>query len=134
MRFPGAAGVAALALGLAGCAPGAGGVLRDLYGGAPPANVRVVHFQADTLGMDPSFAWELAPIDEGYLRKLVEGNGLIAPPEGESIPSSGYGWPAWWDAGRIEALPERHHNDASGLRRIYVDRENDRIYVEFVGT
>ncbi len=117
-----------------GCGPSSGGTLEGLYGSAPPSRVKVIQFQADTLGMDPSFAWELAPIDEAYLKTLVKDNAMVAPPDGESIPSAGYDWPDWWETERIEALPERYHNDASGLRRIWVDRENDRLYIEFVGT
>lgn len=118
----------------AGCAPAAGTVLNDLYKAPLPARVKVVHYRADTMGMDPSFAWELAPIDEAYLKKLITGGGLKAPPAGERPSSANYRWPAWWNTQRVEALPECYFDDSGGLRRVWVDRKNNRLFVEFVGT
>jgi len=86
------------------------------------------------MGMDPSFAWVLSPIDDAYLKQMIKATGLKAPAAGQRPSSARYGFPRWWSHDRIEALPEVYFDDGQGLRRIWVDRENDRLYVEFVGT
>ncbi|MEW4568730.1 hypothetical protein AB1L88_12765 [Tautonia sp. JC769] len=124
-------------LACAGCGPSRGeaiGPLEGLFGAAPPATVRIVHYYGESRGMDPSFAWVLEPIDNAYLNRLIAARGLAAPPPGDRPMSARYAFPSWWDHDRIEALPEVYFDDSPGLSRIWVDRPNGRLYIEFVGT
>jgi hypothetical protein len=118
----------------AGCGESGEEPLAGLYGEAPPAGVSTVRYYGESMGMDPSFAWVLEPIDNAYLKRLVASQGLKAPPAGVRPSSARYAFPSWWDHDRIEALPEVYFDDSQGLRRIWVDREDDRLYIEFVGT
>jgi hypothetical protein len=127
-------GAAVVCVLIAGCGHSPRSVLDDLYNAAPPSNVRVVHFESDAMGMDPSFAWELAPIDDAYLKKVIGAAGLKAPAPGVRPASTNHSWPAWWNAKLIEALPECYFDDANGLRRIWVDRKGNRLFIEFAGT
>lgn len=121
---------------LAGCVRPPASTLEGLYGAAPPANVRVVHYYGEAFGMDPTFAWVLSPVDDAYLKTLIGARGLKAPAAGTRPPDARYNFPGWWDHDRIEALPEVYFNDAGegGLRRIWVDRKRGLMYIEFIGT
>ncbi|WP_165232017.1 hypothetical protein [Aquisphaera insulae] len=109
-------------------------VLQGLYGAPPPPAVKIVHFYGDRFGMDPSFAWVLSPVDDTYLKTLIKTKGLKTPAPGEKPTMVRYGFPSWWDHDRIEALSELYFDDNEGLRRIWVDRDGGRLYVEFIGT
>ncbi|WP_169978388.1 hypothetical protein [Tautonia rosea] len=108
--------------------------LEGLFGEATPATVRIVHYHGETWGMDPSFAWVLQPIDNAYLKRLIAAKGLQTPPAGDRPASVRYAFPSWWDHDRIEALPEVYFDDSQGLRRIWVDRSNNQLFIEFIGT
>lgn len=119
---------------LPGCARPATETLEGLYGEAPPADVKILHYYGEGIGLDPTFAWVLSPIDDAYLKRLIQNKSLKAPPAGDRPPPARYAFPHWWDYDQIEALPEVYFNDGEGLRRIWVDRKRGRLYIEFIGT
>ena len=100
----------------------------------PPESVKITNFSADILFLDPSFAWELSPIDEALLKSLIEKNQLKTSSVGETIPASGTTWKlSWWDQKRLDSLPEAYFDDSSNGLRIWVDRTKNRLYIEFAG-
>ncbi len=112
--------------------PPPGEVMKSLFGVDIPANVKVVHYKADILFLDPSFAWELAPIDTTFLKAILA-NGFQKTVAGETLPCVSGNWPAWWKSKEIEALPESYSEDSSNGRHIWVDRPNNRLFLEFSG-
>jgi hypothetical protein len=125
--------ILALATTTTACGPSPGVVLQNEFKTSLPKGVRVVHYRADTLGMDPSFAWELAPIDEAFLTSLVTGGGLTRATPDNPAARTTYSWPAWWADDRLHALPEIYHAEGSALKRVFVDRERNRLFIEFLG-
>ena len=110
------------------------GTLADLFGARPPASVQVVNYKADILFLDPSFAWELAPIDDPFLQAMIAARKLMAPVQGEPAPSSGMTWNLrWWDQQALDRLSEVYYNDDSNGLRVWVDRQKDRMFIEFAG-
>lgn len=132
-RFRSLVVILALAAATSACSPAPDVVIKNEFNATLPKTVRVVHYKADTLGMDPSFAWELAPIDEVFLKSLVTGGGLARATPDKPAAQTTYSWPGWWDDERLHALPEVYHAENSALKRVFVDRENNRLYVEFLG-
>lgn len=109
--------------------------LAGVYKTPVPAAVRVVNFRGETFGMDPSFWWECAPLDESYLTALQKNAKLTRATEKNPLPSLGRSWPSWWNAARVYALPEAYFNDSGdgGIQRVYVDRKNNRAFLCFLG-
>ncbi len=118
------------------CAPPAGETIQGLYGVPLPGGVRVVHYYGEAAGMDPTFAWALTPVDDAYLKALIQANKLAPSSPANPPPPAEYRFPGWWDYPRLYKLPESYYNDTGtgGLRRIWVDRKSERMYIEFIGT
>ncbi len=120
---------------LSGCTqPEPISTLEGLYGVRPPNSVKVIHYRADVGFIDPSFVWELAPIDEGFLQAMIQSKGLQPPAAGTPVPPSGYTWHlGWWNQKALDQLTEGYFSDQSGGLRVWVDRPNNRLFVEFAG-
>ena len=108
-------------------------VFQSLYGIPIPPNVKVAHYYGETLGMDPSFAWQLEPLDNPFLKQVVQSQALTRAGK-DDRPGPVYKWPRWWNDTYIQALPEVYYKEGSGLYRIWVDRAKERMFVEFIGT
>ena len=129
-----------LILEAAGCGPPvppAREPLQGVFNNVPvPAGIKVVRYHATIGGMDPSFNWILEPVDQAYLNALIKANALATatPAKGPAEVSSP-GQLGWWDETAIRKLPEAYYDDtgAGGMRRIWVDRGANRMYVEFSG-
>jgi hypothetical protein len=117
-----------------GCGPPPGDTMESLYLVKIPANVKVMKYRAETFGMDPSFAWMLQPIDDAFLAELVRKNKLVKGTPDKMPSPEVYRWPSWWDVPHLKKLTEAYSNEESGLRHVFVDRKNNRIYMEFLGT
>src|SRR4051812_10377994 len=65
----------------------------EMHFGTPlPKKVRVLHYYGEDLGMDPSFAWELTPVDDALLKKVAKNAGLRkATPTARPNPAD-YNW------------------------------------------
>lgn len=107
-------------------------VFKSVFDVAIPSGVRVVHFCGDAIPMDPSFAWELAPIDENLLRAVIAKMGMKRATATERPPQTTYEWPSWWKKSSIEAIPEAYFNATGKLYTVWVDRAANRMYVEFI--
>ena len=110
--------------------------LTDLFKTTPPASLSVVHYKSDAIGMDPSFWWECSPLDETYLKALIQNAGLkraTTETRATTLPPQ---WPTWWKAAGVEMLPELYFSDTGegGLRRVWVDRKGNRLFIVFWGT
>lgn len=112
--------------------------LQGVFNNVPvPPGIQVVRYHAVVGAMDPNFNWILEPVDQAYLNALIKANGLTTatpakgPAEVSLPPPAG-----WWNDRAIRRLPECYFDDngSGGLRRIWVDRKANRIYVEFIGT
>jgi hypothetical protein len=97
-----------------------------------PKNVRVAHYYGDAFGMDPSFAWELSPIDDALLKRMLKNARLKPATRTERPGGHTFHWPAWWNKERIERLPEVYYRDDGVLVRVWVDRRAKRLFVEYV--
>lgn len=97
-----------------------------------PASVRVYHYYGEAGPMDPSFAWELGPLDPKLIQRCAKHVGLLRTVK--SRPSEHtYTWGSWWNKTAIQKLPEVYfHEGAPGLIRIWVDRPHKRTWVEWV--
>jgi hypothetical protein len=97
-----------------------------------PASVRVYHYYGEAGPMDPSFAWELGPLDPKVIQRCAKHVGLRRAVK--SRPSEHtYTWPSWWNNAAIQKLPEVYfHEGAPGLIRIWVDGPHKRTWVEWV--
>ena len=112
--------------------------LSELYKTLVPAQVRIVHYKSEVIGMDPSFWWECSPIEDTYLQAVVKNAALKRSTPEQPGPSFSPQWPVWWKAAQPapETLPEFYYNDTGdgGLRGIWVDRANNRLFIVFMGT
>lgn len=97
-----------------------------------PRKVRVVRYYGDTFGMDPSFAWELTPVDDALLKKLVKKAGLQRANSATRPDPDVYRWPAWWNKQQIGALQEVYFQERHNLVRIWVDRASKRLFIEWI--
>lgn len=109
--------------------------LTELFKAPVPASVRIVNFRGDAFGMDPSFWWECTPLDEGYLAALKKSAGLTRSTEQAPAAALGSSGPTWWNPTKVEALSELYFSDSGegGLRRVWVDRKNNRLFLCFLG-
>lgn len=119
----------------AGCGGAPGEPMQRHYNTTLPADVNVVRFHGDAF-KDPQFYWELSPIREPFLQRLVNNAQLTRfDPETQAPPSSPLPPVSWWPGERLDGLDEVYFRDAVGessLYRVYVDREGDRLFVLFV--
>lgn len=99
-----------------------------------PKGVRVINYYGETMGMDPSFAWEIGTADRKFLKSLAAKNGLKLATAKNRPNDAGYRWPAWWKKKQIENLPEIYFSDAHNLVRVYVNRKSHRTFIEYVNT
>ena len=119
------------------CADSPGRALQETFGTGLPARVGVVRHADSGLGMDHADIWELAPVDDAFLTDLTAAARLRRRLPDEPLVSglASDAWPAWWDARRIEALPEAYSRDGDReYRRVWVDRGAGRIYVQWFDT
>ncbi len=127
-------------VGLPGCfgyvPPGTS--LRNHYKTSLPAGVTVLHYYSDAY-KDPQFLWVLQPVEQSFLQALFKNGQLKAPAAGDPPLTrvGGVGVP-WWDAEKIEQLPEVYYRDPGpddgSYYRIWVDRPSNRLYVLFMNT
>lgn len=116
--------------------PPAAETLDSLFKTPVPTQVRITHYTSQTLGMDPSFWWEVSPADESFLQALIKNAAL----ERVANPALGQGgFPAWWNTKETDALPEFYRNDkglegSGGVRYVWVDRGRNRLLLYFMGT
>jgi len=110
--------------------------LASVYETPLPQTLRVVNHKRDSFGMDPNYWWECTPIDEPYLSAVVQKNKLLRATEKEQPNETTLGWPSWWQHSQVKALPECYFSDtgSGGLRRVWVDRKNNRLFIVFMGT
>lgn len=124
------------AIALAGCGPvvaDSHDVFLGLFGVAIPPNVKVARYYGDPMPMDPSFAWQLEPLDNTFLKQVVQ-NQALTKAGANDRPVLFYKWPKWWNDTYVQALPEVYYKEGPGLYRIWVDRAKERMFVEFIGT
>lgn len=116
--------------------PPADSTLASIYETPVPTTLRIVHHKRDGFGMDPNYWWECTPIDEPYLSAVVKNAKLTRATEKEQPNETTLGWPSWWHHDQVKALPECYFSDtgSGGLRRIWVDRKNNRLFIVFMGT
>ena len=110
-----------------------GSVFEGLFRVAVPKGVKVRRFYDDGPGMDPSFAWELAPLDRAFVDKVVKAAKLKRAP---SAVESSSRWLKPWPYATVNRVPEvyvREFQDG-GLRHLWVDPKGNRIFAEFLGT
>lgn len=97
-----------------------------------PASVRVYHYYGEAMGMDPSFAWELGPLDPKLIQRCAKHVGLQRSVKSRPTEHT-VNWGLWWNKAAIQKLPEVYfHEGAPGLIRIWVDRAHKRTWVEWV--
>ncbi len=98
-----------------------------------PTKVHIAHYYGESAGMDPSFAWDLSPIDSKFLALLIS-KAKLKPSTSSNRPAlAEYRWPSWWNRKQIDALPEVYFSDASsGLVRVHVSRRSQHVYIEFI--
>ena len=98
-----------------------------------PPHIEIVNYYGEALVMDPSCFWELRPVDDSFLKELVT-NAALTRVDAEVDPvHAGYSVPKWWNREQIERLPECYNVYRGGERRVWVDREQNRLYVEVIG-
>jgi hypothetical protein len=109
--------------------------MRNHFDTSIPAAVKVVHFYGEAY-KDPVFLWELAPVDDAFLKKLVANAKLKVPAPGQDVTQQIIlDWSAWWDYRTIAKLPEVYYQDPEvngSFYRIWVDRKRNRLFILFV--
>lgn len=110
--------------------------LASVYETPLPQTLRVVNHKRDSFGMDPNYWWECTPIDEPYLSAVVKNAKLKRATEKEQPNETSLSWPGWWHQDQVRTLPECYFSDtgSGGLRRVWVDRKNNRLFIVFMGT
>lgn len=97
-----------------------------------PASVRVYRYYGEAGPMDPSFAWELGPLDPKLIERCAKRVGLQRAVKSRPAEHT-LTWGPWWNKAGIQKLPEVYfHEGAPGLIRIWVDRPHKRTWVEWV--
>lgn len=122
---------------LGGCTESADEEIETRFGARRAAGVEVLNHAGSGPGMDHSDVWELAPVDDAFLTEVVRAAELRRRTDGEPLLSglSSTSWPAWWDAARIETLPEAYgRDDANRHWRVWVDRTAGRMYLQWFST
>ena len=122
---------------LASCSQSPDRAFAEAFGARIPARVTVVRYADSGLGMDHANVWELAPVDDAFLAELAHiaklRRRLASEPEVSGLTTEP--WDPWWDARRIEALPEVYSRDGEReYWRVWVDRAAGRMYVQWFDT
>lgn len=99
-----------------------------------PKTVKVLHYYGDSIGMDPSFAWHLGSVEDRFLRQFVRSAKLTKRPAGRKLSTFTTNWGSWWNAKRIEQLPEVYYSDGGCFVRAWYDRKSKELWVEFINT
>ena len=110
--------------------------LRDAFGVERPAHVTVDHYDTAILARDGWDIWVVSPVDDAFLRDVVKTARLARRQQGEpEVTGLVSDWPAWWRPARIEALPEAYEREDDAEHwRVWVDRRENRLYLQWFGT
>ena len=110
--------------------------LRWAFGVERPAHVRIEHYDTAILNREGWDIWVMSPVDDAFLARTVTSARLARWQPGEpAVLGLSSGWPSWWPQDSIEALPEVYHReDGTGDWRVWVDRRQNRLYLQWFGT
>jgi hypothetical protein len=89
--------------------------------------------------MDHSYIWAIEPADEAFVQSLVQSTELTLATKEEvrsGVAGSLYSdWPDWWPQDHIDSLSEHYFRvTEKDHLHVWVDAENDRIYVQWFDT
>jgi hypothetical protein len=121
-----------------GCGVTPAKALKDHLNTTLPPGVRVANFTGDAF-KDPWFAWEIQPVSRTFIKTLTANAGLAPAPAGADLSDPTLlPIPPWWPRARLPSLREVYVRDpgpADGsVYRVWVDPENNRIYILFMNT
>jgi len=120
---------------LSGCGKQAGPTLQTNFAVSVPSSVQVKHFDWSGVGMDHWYLWVIEPADPAFIQSLVKHARLTRVQPTQSITGLGSTWPAWWPQSTIDALPEHYYRYSTNVYwHVWVDRANNRIYIQWFDT